>query len=84
MVTMQLVVVSAVSAAVAAAMSMRRIASQTEFFFMVVIFFEPRIIRILRINHATGCDFMFDFRVILSHVVTTLTSVQSVPSVVAF
>ena len=30
------VVVSAVSAAVAAAMSMRRIASQTEFFFMVI------------------------------------------------
>ena len=33
---MQLVVVRAVSAAVAAAMSMRRIASQTEFFFIVV------------------------------------------------
>ena len=30
------VVVSAVSAAVAAAMSMRRIASQTEFFFIVI------------------------------------------------
>ena len=38
MVTMHDVVVSAVSAAVAAAMRIRRIASQTEFFFMVIIF----------------------------------------------
>ena len=44
---MQLVVVRAVSAAVAAAMSMRRIASQTEFFFMVIIFFEPRVVLFL-------------------------------------
>ena len=43
MVTMQLVVVSAVSAAVAAAMRIRRIASQTEFFFIIVNLFYTNV-----------------------------------------
>ena len=43
MVTMQLVVVSAVSAAVAAAMRIRRIASQTVFFFIIVNLFYTNV-----------------------------------------